>query len=87
MNEKYAATYPDTFVRHGLGYFLTTRNLLSPQLDDSVCFRPLNPPLPVSSALVWKKHAMLSRTAQVFLQNIRQSVSGQSVLPEESCSK
>lgn len=78
---------PVTFVLHGLGYFLTTRNMLSPQLDDSVCFRPLNPPLPVRSALVWKKHAMPSRTAQLFLSKIRQFLSVQQELQEENCSE
>lgn len=78
---------PVTFVLHGLGYFLTTRNMLSPQLDSSVCFRPLNPPLPVRSALVWKKHAMPSRTAQLFLSKIRQFLSVQQELQEENCSE
>ncbi len=72
-----AATYnvvhgsPVAFVRHDLGYFLTTRDLLAPRLDASVCFRPLEPPLRTSYALVWKKHAVFGKAAQAFLEAVR----------------
>lgn len=68
-----AATYnvtissPVTFVQSGLGYFLTTRDLLAPDLGSQVCFRPLDPPLCIRYALVWKRRAVHSRPAQKFL--------------------
>ncbi len=73
-----AATYnvvhgsPVPFVQQGLGYFLTTRDLLAPTLDPEVCFRPLNPGLPTRLALVWKKHAMFSKAAGMFLNNLKE---------------
>lgn len=72
-----AATYnvvhgsPFPYVHQRLGYFLTTRDLLAPKLDDSVCFRPLMPRLPVHYALVWKKHAVFSKAAEAFLHQLR----------------
>ena len=67
-----AATYnvvhgsPISFVQQGLGYFLTTREMLAPELDPEVCFLPLEPQLPTRQALVWKKHAVFSKAAEIF---------------------
>ena len=70
-----AATYnvvhgsPVSFVRQGLGYFLTTRDLLAPTLDPEVSFLPLEPKLPTQLALVWKKYAVFSNAAKVFYES------------------
>ena len=77
-NLNIAATYnvvhgtPVPFVTYGLGYFLTTRDLLSPELDSEVCFRPLNPKLPTRLALVWKKHAIFSKVSDIFINALKQ---------------
>ena len=65
---------PVPFVTQGLGYYLTTRDMLAPTLDPAVCFLPLKPKLPTRLALVWKKHAMFSSAAQVFY-NAMQEIS------------
>ena len=76
-----AATYnivhgsPIPFVNHGLGYFLTTRELIAPAISDDVCFRPLDPPLPLTYALVWKKHAVFSRVAVAFYEQVKEELS------------
>lgn len=76
-----AATYnivhgsPIPFVNHGLGYFLTTRELIAPAISDDVCFRPLDPPLPLKYALVWKKHAVFSRVANAFYEQLKEELS------------
>ena len=68
-----AATYnvvhgsPVPFVQQEMGYFLTTRDLLSPILEPGVCFLPLEPAFPTRLALVWKKHAVFSKAAKKFL--------------------
>ncbi len=62
---------PVNFVRSGLGYFLTTRDLLPDTLSADVCFRPLTPTLETHYALVWKQSAVLSRAAQAFLEEVR----------------
>ena len=72
-----AATYnvingsPIPLVQSGLGILLTTRDLLTPELDSTVCFRPLEPPLTTRYALVWKHHAMHTKPAEKFLQMLR----------------
>ena len=72
-----AATYnvvhgsPVCFVRQGLGYFLTTGDLLAPTLDSEVCFLPLEPKLPTQLALVWKKYAVFSNAAKVFYESFQ----------------
>ncbi len=63
---------PIPFVEQGLGYFLTTRELLAPTLPSNVCFLPLSPRLPTNVALVWKKHAVLSKAAEAFFDIIKQ---------------
>lgn len=69
---KYCGNYnvvhgsPISFVQQGLGYFLTTREMLAPELDPEVCFLPLEPQLPTRQALVWKKHAVFSKAAEIF---------------------
>jgi len=40
--------------------------MLAPELDPEVCFLPLEPQLPTRQALVWKKHAVFSKAAEIF---------------------
>ena len=61
---------PSEFVRSGLGCFLTTENHLSSVYAADICFRPLEPPLLVHHALVWKRHTILGKTAGAFLECI-----------------
>lgn len=62
---------PDFFVKNNLGYFLTTRDLLSSKLDSSVVFLPLNPKLEVQYNLVWKRRNVFSNAANLFLENVK----------------
>ena len=79
-NLNIAATYnvvhgsPVPFVMQGMGYFLTTRDLLAPTLDPNVCFLPLDPKLPTRLALVWKKHAVFSKVSKTFINTLRQKL-------------
>ena len=72
-----AATYnvingsPTKFIRSALGYYLTTKDLLPNTLEEDVCFRPLNPPLEIHYALIWKRGAFLSKAAEAFLKEIK----------------
>lgn len=65
---------PAVFVQSGLGYLLTSDNHLSKQLSSDFCFRPLDPPLTIHHALVWKRYAVLSDTAQFFLKTCRRRI-------------
>ena len=72
-----AATYnvvngsPTKFIKSGLGYYLTTEDLLPPVLEQDVCFRPLNPPLEIHYALIWKRSAFQSKAAEMFMKEIK----------------
>lgn len=65
-----------TLVQSGLGSLLITRDLLDPELNRSVRFLPLDPPLETQYALVWRRHAMLSRAAARFLELLETSKNG-----------
>ncbi len=73
-----AATYnvingsPARFIKSGLGFYLTTEDLLPSVLEQDVCFRPLNPSLEIHYALIWKRAAFLSKAATVFLREMKQ---------------
>lgn len=73
-----AATYnvvhgsPVPFVQEGLGYFLTTKDMVTPLPEADVCFVPLKPALPTRVALVWKKHAVFGKAAEAFAAKLRQ---------------
>lgn len=58
-------------VKSGLGYILTPRDLLNPELDSGYCFRPLDPPLQIQYALVWKRYSVFSKAAEAFLEKVR----------------
>ena len=72
-----AATYnvvngsPTKFIKSGLGFYLTTEDLLPAILEQEVCFRPLNPPLEIHYALAWKRTAFQSKAAEMFLQEFK----------------
>ena len=62
---------PEKFVKSGLGCYLTTEDLLPSKLDKSVCFCPLDPPLQIHYALIWKRSVVLSKAAKLFLKTIQ----------------
>ena len=72
-----AATYnvvngdPSAFVRSGLGYVLVTDDHLPEQLASGLCFRRLEPRLESRHALIWKRHAVLTKPAEAFLNKIK----------------
>lgn len=63
---------PVPFVQEGLGYFLTTKDMVTPLPEADVCFVPLKPALPTSVALVWKKHAVFGKAAEEFINRLKQ---------------
>lgn len=79
-NFNIAATYnvvngsPVKFIKSGLGCCLTTEDLLPDSLEQDVCFRPLQPPLEIHYALIWKRTAFLSKAAEMFLRELKQTI-------------
>ena len=60
-----------SLVQSGLGSLFITRDLLDPELNSSVRFLPLDPPLETQYSLVWKRSAVMSKPAAAFLAQIR----------------
>lgn len=56
-------------VEEGIGYALCLDKLVNPT-GSSLCFRPLEPPLEAHLDLVWKKHRMFSKAAELFLNKM-----------------
>lgn len=77
-NLNIAATYnvingsPEKFVKSDFGCYLTTEDLLPSKLDEAVCFCPLEPPLEIHYALIWKRYAVFSKAAEAFLGAFRE---------------
>lgn len=65
---------PISFVKNDMGYFLTTRDLLAPESDSSIVFKPLEPALKIQYNLVWKRKNILNNAARVFLDDVKKMV-------------
>ncbi len=76
-NFNIAATYnvvngsPTKFIKSGLGFYLTTEDLLPAVLEQDVCFRPLKPSLEIHYALIWKRTAFQSKAAEMFIKELK----------------
>lgn len=57
--------------REGLGCMLSFDKLVGTGPDSPLCFRPLKPPLHSKLFLAWKKYAVFSPVAEVFLQEMQ----------------
>ena len=63
------------FVREGLGYQLTFRNLVDVSEVSGLVFRPLEPKLEVKLYLIWNRYQAFTPIAERFLAQIRESFS------------
>ena len=59
------------FVKSGLGCYVTTEGLLPKSLEKGICFRPFEPALEIHYALAWKRYAVFSKAAEMFLEKIK----------------
>ena len=58
-------------VQENLGSALCLANQVNTN-GTNLCFKPLYPPLEAQIDLVWKKHQILTKPAQLFLQNLQE---------------
>lgn len=65
---------PSPFVTSGLGCVVTTDDHLDGGESADVRFLPLDPPLETQCALVYRRHAALSKSAVIFLDQVKQSL-------------
>lgn len=59
-------------VRAGMGCAITIDKLINTSGDSDLCFRPLSPTLETHLDMAWKKHAVFSRPAQIFLEYLQE---------------
>lgn len=77
-NLNIAATYnvingsPCNIVKSGLGCYATSESVLPELLEESVCFRPFNPPLKLQYVLAWKRYTVFSKAAEAFLKVVKE---------------
>lgn len=57
---------PIQFVKQGFGFFLTTNDLFDSYAEEAVSFILLEPAIPTSLALVWKRNIKFSAIAKAF---------------------
>ena len=58
-------------VEEGVGIALCIENVIRDYAENPLCFRPLEPPMNVGLDIVWKKHYVFSKAAEVFLNELR----------------
>ena len=61
-------------VEEGLGYAFTLENLI--HHGETLCFRPLEPPVEAGVVIAWKKYQVFSNTSKMFLDKIKRDLSG-----------
>ena len=59
-------------VEEGVGYAITLDKLVDVTGHSELCFRPLAPKVESGDNIVWKKHQLFSRAAELFLDRLRQ---------------
>jgi len=63
-------------VEAGMGYAICLDRLVNTMDISELCFRPMAGSMGAGMDIAWKKYQMLSKAAQKFLEQLRESVSG-----------
>lgn len=58
-------------VEDGIGVALTLDKLINTTGDSLLCFRPLEPTLTSNLNIIWKKHQIFSKAADVFMKQLK----------------
>lgn len=69
-------------VEEGMGVMFCYDRLIRLPEGGALCFRPLDPPLFSGSAVVWKKHRLLSSAAEAFLQCLQEECAREAPVEE-----
>lgn len=62
-------------VEEGIGYAVTLDKIANTSSDSNLCFRPLEPRLESGLNIVWKKHQVFSKAANIFFKEIKETFS------------
>lgn len=78
LYQKYniAATYNLLYnaailVEESVGIALCIENVIRDYAENPLCFRPLDPPMNVGLDIIWKKHCIFSKAAEIFLKELQ----------------
>lgn len=55
-------------VEEGIGYAVTLDKIVNTSSESNLCYRPLEPKLESGLNIIWKKHQVFSRAAQIFFE-------------------
>jgi DNA-binding transcriptional LysR family regulator len=61
-------------VSEGLGAAICIDGLVNTESGSDLCFRPLAPGITADRIVAWKKHRLMSKAAEKFLQELQQSL-------------
>lgn len=61
-------------VKSGMGYALGLNNIINTTGESMLCFRPLSPAVHTNLDLVWKKYAVFSKPALMFLNKLNEII-------------
>ena len=59
-------------VEENVGIALCIENIIRDYEKNPLCFRPLDPQMNVGLDIVWKKHYVFSKAAEIFLDELRE---------------
>lgn len=57
-------------VKAGVGYAIGLKGIINTDAESLFCFRPLSPSLKTNIILLWRKHTIFSKAAEVFYNRI-----------------
>lgn len=76
INGRYNLVYnASLLVKEGMGYALGLDKLINTTGESMLCFRPLYPSVRTNLDIVWKKYAVFSKPAQIFLDKLIEIIS------------
>ena len=61
-------------VQAGMGYAIGLDKIVNTTGDSELCFRPLRPPVRTHLDVIWKKYAVFSAPAQIFLDRLKKII-------------
>jgi DNA-binding transcriptional LysR family regulator len=63
-------------VEEGIGYAVSLDKIVNTSSESNLCFRPLEPKLESGLNMIWKKHQVFSKAAQVFFEELLDKFAG-----------
>lgn len=55
----------------GLGYQIGINNIIDTSSDSDLCFKPLEPEIKTTLAIVWRKYQRFTKVGELFLEELK----------------